>query len=229
MSWSKSKLKTFRGCSQKYKMAYIDKIPQEKVESLNKGIILHDFYNHFYDYFPENNINNSILHTVKQLNITESFQNQYEKYVLSFIDFNNKHKEFNNPLLREKKYNIGGWAGIIDRVDRYKDGYILIDYKTSNGSSLTEYLDELLLYAYMVKEEEELNIIAVAIFYTENNNFVIKEITNKEIDNNLEVMNMEKEEYDKRIIDNEFEYTPSFECRWCGYAKTCKAKIGFKE
>jgi len=228
MAWSKSKLKTFRSCSQKYKMSYIDKIPQEKVEALNKGIILHDFYNHFYDYFPENNINNSILHTVKQLNITEAFQNQYEKYVLSFIDLNNKTKEFNNPILREKKYSIGGWTGIIDRVDEYKDGYILIDYKTSNGSSLTEFLDELLLYAYMVREVEGLNIIAVGIFFAENNNLVIKEVTDKEIDINLEVMNMEREEYDNKIANNDFEYTPSFECRWCGYSKICTARVGFK-
>jgi hypothetical protein len=224
MGWSKSKLKTFRNCSYLYKLQYIDKIPQEVVEVTNKGIILHDFFDNFYKNW-NGDINKTFIFTMKQMNITEEFYNQYKEHFDNFINFNIRKliqypTEF-MPVFTEKKYFNGEWTGIVDRVDKVGNKIIVLDYKTTSGTELSEYLDELCLYANLIEQNEKVKPTHVGIFYTGNNALVMKKLETGEVEEMFSGLETEKKLYEAQIEKGIFTTNQGVWCSWCGYKKLC--------
>jgi len=149
ITWSKSRFKLFSNCPRAYKYNYIEKVPRTVPESLTKGVLLHDLFDKFYDY---RNINLAI----KQLEIDNEFIIKYGEHINNFMDFNKRMKLI--PVIKEEKYYIEEFVGVVDRVDLINNEYVIIDYKTSNGSSVETYMDELLLYAWMIQKAKNIEV-----------------------------------------------------------------------
>lgn len=223
MNWSKSRLKTFRNCSLLYKYAYIDKLPAEVAEITDKGIILHEFFDKFYQNW-NGNIGETISITKKQMKLTDEWCIKYSLHFQSFIDFNNKKlikypNEF-LPLLTEKKYK-NDWTGIVDRVEKVGEKIIVIDYKTTEGYAIGDYMDELCLYAKLIEDNEKIKPTHVGIFFTQNNNLVIKKLETGEVEEMFQGLETEKKLFEAQIEKEIFTANQGYWCSWCGYKKIC--------
>lgn len=212
--WSKSKLNTIINCPLAYKFRYIDRKQQDVVEALNKGVILHEIFDKFYIY------NKDLNKTIHELRINPDFVVKYNQHINNFIDFNTKLKL--EPIHREQKYNVDNITGIIDRVDIINDKYAIIDYKTSTGDNIDDYKKELLLYAYLIQKVHKINIQIIGIFFTNNNNFITEDITQDDINNNINDINNDIENCEYIINNKTFIKTPGTHCLWCGFKKYCQ-------
>jgi len=226
MIWSKSKLKTFRDCSLKYKFGYIDKLIGKKAEITNKGIILHDIFDKFYDHYShDKGFEIAMTETLHAMNINDEFVDKYQIHFNAFKEFNVKklkeHQEHFFPLLREKKYEIEKWRGIIDRVDKIGDKIILIDYKTTKGYSIGNYEDELLLYAELIKKETVYTPTHIAILFTGNNNLVVNKIDPSNQDAVVKELTDEAILYESQITNRKFAATKGYWCSYCEFKKYC--------
>lgn len=230
-SWSKSRLKTFRNCSLLYKYIYIDNLKPEVKEVTNKGIILHEFFDRFYQNWT-GDITETIKKTKEQMNLDDDWCVKYSLHFQSFIDFNKKKlikypDEF-MPLFTEKKYK-NEWTGAVDRVEKVGDKIIVIDYKTTEGYSIDNYIDELCLYAKLVEENENIKPTHVGIFFTQNNNLIIKKLDTGEVEEMFQGLETEKKLYEAQIEKNVFTANKGYWCSWCGYKKICPLFGGEKK
>jgi ATP-dependent exoDNAse (exonuclease V) beta subunit len=231
-------------CGLKGYWTYIEPQPQEKHEDLEKGNILHKYYETFYKHLDEHfNINVAEEKALKELNIDVDFQEKYMKHALNFREFNIITKR--RPLFTEQKLFYKDWNGIIDRVDLINEErkeVIIIDYKTSNGElneiqkeiktmnvegkvyiKKSERLPQPLLYAKLFKENyPDYKVIGVGILFTGNQSEIaFKEITDEEIEENWKELNKQKEQAMEIINNKKFDPKKSFGCRWCGFQSIC--------
>jgi len=212
MKWSKSSIKLFRACSLAWKYRYIDKIEGEKVEALDKGTKLHSLFDKFYD---SNNLNIA----VQQVGLDESFIATYSDHIAHFLDYNLKYKF--KPFIRENSYELNNLKGIVDCVVRNGDKNLLLDYKTTIGNNIGDYLDELLLYAYLIQEKEKITIHQVGIFFTKNNKVVIEDVDDNMIREEIELLQNEISIFESLIEKNIYIPQKNKQCFWCGYKNRC--------
>lgn len=222
--WSKSRLKCFRECPYRYKLRYIDGVKGKTAEITNKGIILHELFDVFYkNYDKTKTLIQNIEDAQIKIKRDVDFWEEYAMHVDAFISMNKNKIELYSqdkfmPIYTEMKIEAKGWKGIIDRIDMIDDKVILLDYKTSTGYDMSKYIDELLLYAWLFQEEKSINVTHVGIFFTKNNNLVIEEISQKDILDNIEEMNFERDSYIESIKRKEFNKNPGYYCKtYCGY------------
>lgn len=229
MIWSKSKLKTFRDCPLKFKLAYLDKIKTNvKIESLEKGIKLHEIFDKFYVHY-NGDYDEALKATVEKLKIHSDFCKKYKEHLLSFKQFNqDKLAKFAAedflPIQAEEWFEAGNWHGFVDRVDKLNNKYLLLDYKTSAGNDISDYYDELIIYAWLYKQKKNIDINYIGILFTKNSNLVIKEITAEEVEENMQIIEKERELYEKLIELGEFKPTRGYWCNWCQYNGTVHCK-----
>lgn len=139
-TWSASALKTYLECKRKWYLNYILKIKEHAISNLPKsfelGNIVHKILEEYYkssntnidDLFIKYRANNPFLTLDLEI---------YKQKVKSFIEFDKKRLENREIVELEKSFvvdfNDFKITGVIDRVDRYKDCYEVIDYKTSRS------------------------------------------------------------------------------------------------
>lgn len=243
MIWSKSRLKTYRECSLRYKFAYIDKLKPDRIESLDKGVILHEVFDKFYDELdfdkfkanPRKEFDRVITDMLKDNKIegfTYEFYDTYSKHIESFFSFNySKYVNYPDqfyPVLRESHFETAPFHGIIDRLDVVGDKVVVVDYKTSMGLDLSNYEDELLIYAWLVQQNTTYNPTHIAIFFTGNNNFVIEKIP-VDFHSIIHELAEEAKMYELQIKEGKFEPTKDYWCTWCGYQRHCPLYRGGKD
>ena len=139
-----------------------------------------------------------------------------------------------NPLALESRFSIEIGtettgkhiiSGIIDRIDRTKDGYEIIDYKTSKKMPSQDAIDtdlqlSIYLRAFLArypKEWEQLDMITVSLYFLKHGVKLSSTRTKEQLDaldeTFLEVI---------RAIENqEFSPTLSPLCDWCSFQKIC--------
>ena len=210
--WSKSKLGCMEQCPYKYKLHYVDKIKEAEVEAMTKGVKLHKIFDNYYDL-------KDITKAIQKENLDQDFMDKYGDHITHFMDFNSKYKLI--PIVKETKYDLDNFTGIIDRVDIIDNEYAIIDYKSSSGTSIENYMKELLLYAHLIQEGKKIVIGKVGIFFTTNNKFIVESITQSQIDFNLFEIKEEIKLYEEMINNKQFPKTYT-NCHWCGYKEMCK-------
>lgn len=225
-------MKTFRNCSLLYKFGYIDKLPAQVAEVTDKGIILHEFFDKFYSNW-NGNIGETIKATKEQMKLTDEWCCKYSIHFQSFIDYNTKkllkYPEHFMPLITEKKYLDTEWTGVVDRVEKVPDKIIVLDYKTTEGYSLDDYFDELCLYAKMIEDNEKIKPTHVGIFFTQNNNLIVKKLDTGEVEEMFGELQKEKILFEAQIDKGIFTANQGKWCSWCGYKKICPLFGGKKK
>lgn len=154
---SKSQLSTYSFCPRQYKLRYVDGIKSETNPTLARGSRIHAFMDSFHeiaksyepsswysfihdDFTPDEKIMLKYLVNY-EWNRWESLDHDVKKWM---------------PVLHEQMIvnEELGLRGIIDRVDKIEDKYIIVEYKTSKSNYKPSLQKEFGFYKYLLNHTE---------------------------------------------------------------------------
>lgn len=240
MSWSASSLKTFLLCKRKFYLQYIMKLGEHslslKPKSYELGDIIHKVLQKYYD-----KKNTLTLFTYERI---EDLLNEYKsknpflildieiwkRKLYDFVKYEEDRLRNKSILHLEKKFEIKfeglRLKGVIDRIDKDKDFYELIDYKTSSSLKVDTFKSseksiDFQLEFYYLAIQELFNTSNIKAFYYDLNNLkLLEEIA---LDKKLELLTQKFDEI-KELSKNEISFSKCVEksnCQFCPYLTIC--------
>ncbi len=241
MRLSYSSLDTYQSCSLKYKYREIDKLPEEKSKEAVFGTLIHATLKYVHEpaLIPPT-VEQAIDYFGKHWS-GEKFENELEERAafVQGVEMLQRYYEANriaeyNPLALESRFSIEIGtettgrhiiAGVIDRIDRTRDGYEIIDYKTSKKMPSQDKVDNdlqlsIYLRAFLArypKEWERLNKITVSLYFLKHGVKLSSTRTRAQ----LEALDATFLEVIHAIEAGKFEPTLSPLCDWCSFQKIC--------
>ena len=160
LNLSSSKINTYNSCSYKYRLKYIDKVPEQKTRASSEfGLIIHAILEEYHSLPKEKQSKDKLLSLLEKYWREDSFE-----YRLRADEFKKQGKEVlsdyfqfisENPLnvvgvekhfsyvMKDLNVNI---SGKIDRIDKVGDSLNIIDYKTSRKKEKAKNNIQLALY-----------------------------------------------------------------------------------
>ncbi len=245
MRTSYSSLNNFKTCPLKYKYKEIDKIKGKQTAILAFGNLMHKTLRFIYTPtahgFPtkEEAINFFGQNWKQEILIKEGEEKGYFedgiKILSNYID-SKDDAERNQVIALEHHFNIKigehDLEGFIDRIDRTKEGFEIIDYKTSqkippekeieNDLQLSIYLRAFINeWPSLFKEVKETDKIKLTLYFLRHDIKLSATRTKKDlkdIDEKITELINAVEEAKK---NNKFDPFPSNLCGWCDYQEIC--------
>lgn len=218
---SKSRIQTFCKCSLAYKFQYIDKIEVEPSPAMIKGIELHKMFEDFFKMTRKNRYDKkSFLERAKDKSDYFVHLNNFSGFFENFLNLS-VGKRFYPVLVEEKICDFDlGLVGVIDVAFEYKDGLLLLDYKT--GKYNPQYKSDgrfgLALYKHLFDLISEKKAVYWGEYYSATNDFWVEGCSSFE----MSAMYSKVEDVRKRIGEGVFEPCRSVLCGWCQYSDNCK-------
>ncbi len=241
MRISYSSLETYKNCPLKYKFKHIDRVPEPKSKEAQFGTLVHSVLNYIYTpTLVPPTVEQAINYFVKGWK-SEVYEDEFEErsaftqgvqMIQQFYEQNDI--TFANIVDLESRFaiEIGNdesgkhvVSGIIDRIDKTKDGYEIIDYKTARKMPSQDKVDNdiqlsIYLRAFLErypKEKENLANITVSLYYVKHGVKLSSTRTKEDLDK-LEARFLD---VIRAIESAEFEPILSPLCEWCGYKRLC--------
>ncbi len=243
---SYSALDTFRQCPLKYKFSVVDKIRVPKTKEAVFGNKLHETLQFFHKKSPLSPTLDELLNYIKEIWQSDIFgdeqtdmvyfseaikilKNYYENYQkikdkFTVLDTETRFEVLlENPDNKEQKCLL---SGIIDRIDKIKDGIEVVDYKTAKRFPPQEEVDnalQLSLYCIGVMNrwpefaKHGPESIKLTLYFLKHNETITTKRTLEQLDN------IKKQTWEMlgQIAKSDFPPMPSALCDWCGYKKIC--------
>ncbi len=238
-----SALDTFKQCPMKYKYQVIDKIRAPKLKEAVFGNKIHKALQWFHSKEPVSPTLDELLNFLKEIWESEVFIDDQEdmiffgeaiKILKNYYNYYQKIKEKSVILNTETRFEVllenkdkkCLLAGIIDRIDKNKDGIELIDYKTTKRLPSQQDIDnnlQLSLYCLGLLgrwpqfAEQGLENIKLTFHFLKHQEFISTKRTKEQLDSI-------KEQVWQRLVEikkSDFKPIPSPLCDWCGYKKIC--------
>lgn len=143
MSWSSTSLKVYLQCKRKYYLQYILKLKEHEISLKPKGFELGDIIHKILYEFYENGFESKD----KLFELFNKYSNKnpfltldlevWKKKIENFYDFEKDRLSNIQVIQKEMPFNLKyqniDIKGVIDRVDKFDDNYLVIDYKTSSS------------------------------------------------------------------------------------------------
>jgi len=243
---SYSALDTFRQCPLKYKFSVIDKIKAPKTKEAVFGNKLHEALQYFHKKSPLSPTLDELLNYIKEIWDPKIFideqedmiyfseaikilKNYYENYLrikdrFTVLDTETRFEVLlENPANKEEKCLL---TGIIDRIDKTKDGIQIVDYKTTKKFPAQEEVDnslQLSLYCLGAMNrwpqfaQDGPEKIRLTLYFLKHHEMISSSRTQEQLD----LIKEKVWEMLKNIEKSTFEPMPSALCDWCGYKKLC--------
>ena len=243
---SYSALDTFRQCPLKYKFSVIDKIKVPKTKEAVFGNKLHEALQFFHKKSPVSPTLDELLNYIKETWNASVFideqedmvyfseaikilKNYYENYLKIKDKFTVMDTETRFEVILENPENSDEkclLTGIVDRIDKIKDGSEVIDYKTAKRFPPQEEVDnalQLSLYCIGVMNrwpefaKNGPEKIKLTLYFLKHNETISTKRTLEQL------RGIKKQTWGmlKQIEKSDFEPVPSALCDWCGYKKIC--------
>lgn len=244
---SYSALDTFKQCPLKYKYQVIDKIKTLKTKEAVFGSVLHKALEWFHKQTPVSPTSDELLNKFKEIwpknesvfsededmiyfsEAIKILKNYYENYLKIKDNFSVLGTEtrfevmLENPQNKKEKCLL---TGIIDRVDKTKEGIEVVDYKTTKKLPSQEDIHnsmQMSLYCLGVINrwpqfaEKGIENIKLTLYYLKHQETISTHRTQEQL-NKIQEHVWKKL---KEIEASKFEPLPSVLCDWCGYKKIC--------
>jgi RecB family exonuclease len=241
MRLSYSSLDTYQTCSLKYKYREIDKLPEEKSKEAVFGTLVHSTMKFIHEpaLIPPS-VEQAIDYFGKRWN-GELFESELEERAafVQGVEMIQRYYETNrvaelNPIALESRFSIEIGteetgkhiiAGVIDRIDRTRDGYEIIDYKTTKKMPSQDKIDNdlqlsIYLRAFLARYPKEwgrLDKITVSLYFLKHGVKLSSTRTREQ----LEALDVTFLEVIHAIEDKKFAPTLSPLCDWCSFQKIC--------
>ncbi len=242
MVYSVSQLKTYKSCPKKYMYSYIYKIPSLPKHFFDFGISVHsvlekivvDLNEKTYEQvfpvaiklFKSGWVSKGYESVLQEKEYFEKGIDLISKFIKKEHAINMKNKKVIVGL--EKTFNINFMGkkiyGIIDRIEKEDNSYVIVDYKTSGTmmSNVDIKQDiQLFVYANAVKELFGVYPKKLILWYVLFD--VMIEVEWKDIDH--EKIGIQISEIINDIEQERFSAKPSkFNCDFCDYKSICKER-----
>ena len=241
MKMSKSKIQTYINCPLQFKLQYINELPSDTMW-YKRGRDVHRICEKFFDFTNPNRIQQNpreeMMKIVKML--AGSDWEAYKIYLENFVNLEEEMWHFKTkgswrPVLREKYINLGYLSGIIDRVDYIqkgdffelgrkavfdKEGFYLLDYKSSPAKALKHHMLEMSIYVHLFEQATGIRAAKVGIIFLKDMGVRIGEVTDEDIACALDLM----KKVNERVEAEEFDgvYYDAKVCYWCPFRQTCE-------
>ena len=223
---TKSRINTLGTCPYLYKLQYIDhRLPEYPNSVLGKiGTEVHKIFEQFFENIDIENIPDiPYQYFINVLDVPLHYRNVYnvfcETEAKRYIGLEDKSTFM--PIFREKYIINGDESGIIDRVDYYKNEYLVFDYKssTSNPSKLRF---ELNFYKKLLDESGILDrpVKYIGAYGYRTGTTFIEEVKTRSYNSMLRKVEA-FESLDFKNLHYEKKY--GFPCKtWCPYRRSCR-------
>lgn len=241
MRLSYSSLDTYQTCALKYKYREIDKLPEEKSKEAVFGTLIHATMKFIHEpaLIPPT-VEQAIDHFGKHWK-GDLFEDELEERAafVQGVEMIQRYYEANNiieanPLALESRFSIEIGteatgkhiiAGVIDRIDRTRNGYEIIDYKTTKKMPSQDKVDNdlqlsIYLRAFLArypKEWERLDQITVSLYFLKHGVKLSSTRTREQ----LEALDATFLEVIRSIEAGHFAPTLSPLCDWCSFQPIC--------
>ena len=241
MRISYSSLEAYKNCPLKYKFKHIDRVPEPKSKEAQFGTLIHSVLNYIYtptllvptveqaiNYFAKGWKSEVYDDEFEERSAftqgVQMIQQYYEQNDIASANIVDLESRFAIEIGNDEsgKHVV---SGIIDRIDKTKDGYEIIDSKTARKMPSQDKVDNdiqlsIYLRAFLErypKEKENLANITVSLYYVKHGVKLSSTRTKEDLDK-LEARFLD---VIKAIESAEFEPILSPLCDWCGYKKLC--------
>ena len=210
LRFSYSALNAFDGCPNRYYLSYIKKERGEKGIALIRGSKLHkdmeeassgksmsQMKDHLFSYNP-------VLFPVAEW-LEEQGMTEPEGIELKIT----------NPAFN--------FTGVIDRIDKFRGGRILIDWKSGQDRGITPHLKQLAIYDWLYETKENKEIDWWGIYYLDHHtNYIVPSdvLLVKEavqwVESRIKSI--------REIVDGKrtFNKCKSWQCKFCEFRKICE-------
>jgi CRISPR/Cas system-associated exonuclease Cas4 (RecB family) len=208
---SHSKMTMFEKCPYAFKFYYVDGLTSlDDSDALINGKALHDmFYYASIAEYPE------IIRT-------------YEKYAEfmqdceHFIEFSRKRMFYlgtSIPYLAEYEIYDKDLDVLlfIDRIDKLKDGYEVVDYKTGKVHGLGLYRFQLALYAYFVEKHLKIKVRRWGIYFTNSGRYLGEVVDRKKMELIPKTLEAVRNRIKQASSQNHFPKKSGPLCNFCNF------------
>ena|SRR3990167_5779754 len=221
---SKSKINEYHNvCSWKFKLRYIDGIPEPRTPFSHYADEGTDFHNGVVHFFSRlNPFKNKIsMDEVKMVmcakdHLVENFINYFVHPIL--LKGSKGNPKYYFPVLTEEKiYDvIHNCTGIVDAIfiNPKDDEYIVLDWKTGKSHSDNDIREEMAFYKFIVDESKKLDkpIKYWAMFFVKEGKLFFEEADDNVVKRVKDRIPMTQNE----ILQGKFTKNPK-SCHFCGY------------
>ncbi len=239
---SYSSISTYEQCPLKWKLHYIDRIPEEPKPYFTFGTVMHDVMEYFYVEKENGKIKgprfsapplNELLSYYASIWSSEGYESpeqeeNYRKLGEKIIEeYRREHSEnFTMPIATEHYFmmDVGGVKvrGYIDRVDKLgPDSVAILDYKTSKNPFSLPYVErseQLALYQMAFEELHNKRVERLSLYHLRSNmDFSVGRRPKEMIDSLRDKIIRTAEAIERE----EFEPKRSALCAYCDYQRLC--------
>ena len=240
MRISFSSMETYKQCPLKYKFKEVNRLKEPKSKEAVFGTIIHATLKYMYDpalippgiedaldYYSKN-WNSDVYEVEAEERAAFSqgvkiIQDYYERNAIEDATIVDLESRFAIEIGPEDDRHIV--SGIVDRIDRTKDGYEIIDYKTGKKMPSQDDIDHnLQLSIYLLaflkrypKEYKNLENITVSLYFLKHG----QKLSSTRTVEQLEEVEQEFLDVIAQINEKIFEPIVTPLCGWCGFQREC--------
>lgn len=238
LTLSASGIEEYQECPLKFKYNRVLRIPSKSSVAMRKGTVIHAAMERLGDERASGHVPDVAEATRLAVEELSSSKGEYDaaEYAEASSSIENIINNYaawdeaspNTPVDVEVEFRlaIGGirYKGKIDRLDRSPDGgYEVVDFKTGRSIISRDKLrvsPQANIYAHAVRERYGSLPAKVSMLYPARDNKTREyAVTEESLEEGLGIV----KDCGSRIVDEQFDPTPGFHCRWCPYNKICPA------
>jgi RecB family exonuclease len=221
MRLSYSKIKTYLECPYKYRLRYIERIPERPKSYFRFSSLIHHVLHEYHFYQRRKNLDDLLLCYERTWRGQRNVSYQEGRKIL--IDYYYKLKD-KTPYALEERFTVRAreniLVGKIDRIDKAGNGFEILDYKLNKDIfTLKEVKDSLQLSLYALAFFHLTGMIPLKVgFYFLRHG---KSLFTKKSEQDLEKTENLIDCLARKIMNREFYPKKDRICRWCDYKKYC--------
>jgi len=250
---SPSSISLFRGCPQKFKLSYIDKIKEPLAWHAALGSFVHEVLEYLYKQDPKDRTQEAVKRIAtdrssnhgwaervnklaEKLDTVAGFKRSAFQAMINLWELEDPTSTILEGQEVEVLAEIEGVAvkGYIDRIALDADGKVVIsDYKTGKVPDSKYVADDekwfqLIAYALMLEEAQQKTTSTLELYYLSKKVKHSVAVTQEHLVNAQQVIVRTRTSIDESCRSSEFTCNVTNLCNWCYYKKinVCPAHLG---